>query len=769
VTKNALLSHACHGAIALIMASAAASPALAADADPQTGNPSQIVIRGQIQANQTAPDSPPLTAAFSESTITSESVKNLPNDASLQTMLASQPSIFTYQNGPNGVGANIFFRGFNSGQFAETFDGIAINDIFNGGVTGQAATWNSVLFIPQDLDSVVLNNGISNPSSNSYNSLGGTIDFLPMQPTDKFGIKTSATYGSFNSWGLNGSVNTGDIGGFKQVIQADYRQSDGWVPNTANNNLNLYYAGRHDSADGSSLSIIGVFNQNRGNKPFDMPVPLLQQNGGYYQYPTSVDYEHSRDNEWTAIIDYKAVISPIATFDSKFFGGGQDFLRTSYGNPAAVNNGYVLPDAPSKHAYWESYPLGPTYVPASAFGSNLAGNAYHFYGYTNWALGYTPKLTLALPGNTVTIGGNVTYGELHSREYWYGSAPVPQTLGYNDAWDEHDTRLLASVYVQDEIKLLNDALTITPGLKYIYAKTQDTDAIGFYYPYGGTVGDGEHFLAPTLGLNYKVDEHLAFNAAFGENIKLPDISAYYSAIPGTTGTQTTPTPVTIKPEHVNDYEIGVKYKAGGFSAELDYYREDFSNIFIDAVNNSTYIDVVSNGGSARYQGVELQLADTFHLGAAGDLKAHANFSYNDARYTSSFVSDSVGGALSNAQYAVTAGERMGDVPQVLATGGVTWTIQGYRFDLAGRYVGSQIILDLNSGAPIAAQIAGYAVFDVGLSKTFQVGGLRGVKLSVFASNLFNKYYFNEANSQYGVEYAAAGTPRSVSGKIEFAF
>ena len=769
MNKHLLLQQACGSAMAIALMGAAA-PALAA-ADPQSSTGSQIVVTGQVPADLTAPESPPLTSAFTQSTITSETVKNLPNDVSLQTMLATQPSVFAYETGPNGVGANIFFRAFNSGQFAETFNGVAINDIFNGGVTGQASTWNSVLFIPQDVDSVVLNNGISNPAENSYNSLGGTIDFLPRQPTDKFGMNASATYGSFNSWGVNGSVNTGDVGGFKQFLQADYRQSDGWVANTADKNLNLYYSGRHDSADGSSLSIVGVFNHNTGSQPYEMPVPVLQAEGGFGIYDPSIDYQRARDNQWMAIVEQKVVVSPTLTFDQKFFGGGQDFQRTSFGNPT-YNGTYPLPDAPGNYDYWIYNPNGPNYNPQTAFGTKKAGNAYHFYGYTNWGLGYTPKVTLSLPDNTITIGGNLTYGELHSREYWYGSAPVPQTLGYNDAWDEHDSRLLVSVYAQDQIKLLNDMLTLTPGIKYMYARTQDTDAIGFFYPYGGTVGDTEHFVAPTFGLNYKFNEHFSFNAAFGENIKLPDISAYYNDVPGTTGIQTTPSAVTIKPEHVNDYEVGFKYKDGGFSAVVDYYREDFSNIFVDQFVQATYTTHVSNGGNARYQGVEAQIANTFRLGDAGTVKAYVNGSYNDAKYTSAFETDSIGGSLSNAQATVYAGERMADVPRVLVTGGVTWNYQGYRFDIAGRYIGSQLNLDNDTGQPAQqtglTQIPGYAVFDLGLSKTMELSG-HSVKLSFYARNLFNKYYFANAYVQTGVEYAAPGAPRSVSGKIELAF
>ena len=57
----------------------------------------------------------------------------------------------------------------------------------------------------------------------------------------------------------------------------------------------------------------------------------------------------------------------------------------------------------------------------AVFGAADVGTQYHFYGYKTWEVGDSPSLTLALPMNTITAGGNYTYGMLHSREYWYGT------------------------------------------------------------------------------------------------------------------------------------------------------------------------------------------------------------------------------------------------------------------------------------------------------------------------------------------------------------
>ena len=358
---------------------------------------------------------------------------------------------------------------------------------------------------------------------------------------------------------------------------------------------------------------------------------------------------------------------------------------------------------------------------------------------------------------------------------------MPRTLGYNDAWDEHDNRTFASAYIQDDIKLLANSLTITPGVRYEYAHTEDTDAIGFFYPYGGSVSDDESFVAPTIGVNYKPTDTLSFNFAFGQNVKFPDISAYYDAVPGTTSsTPLSPTPVRIKPEHVNDYELGVRYQAGGFSASADIYREDFSSVFIDTFDPATYETIVSNGGSARYQGFEIQLADDIHLEDWGNLRLYLNYAYNEAKFTSNFTADSLGSGLSVADTAVTAGESVADVPDQLVTAGLSWVYQGFRLDAEGRYIGRQYITDDDTGAPSNLTIKGHFIMDLGVAKTFTLSGpgvlwAKSVKFSIRVNNLFDKYYYNEAyvqsNTPYAgpTEFAAPGAPRSVVGRIEVAF
>jgi outer membrane receptor protein involved in Fe transport len=140
----------------------------------------------------------------------------------------------------------------------------------------------------------------------------------------------------------------------------------------------------------------------------------------------------------------------------------------------------------------------------------------------------------------------------------------------------------------------------------------------------------------------------------------------------------------------------------------------------------------------------------------------------------------LGGGLSVADDKVTPGEKMADVPDKLVTGGLTWEYKGFRLDAAGRYIGRQYIIDNDNGAPSNITIKSYFIMDLGLAKTIMLSGsgvqwAKSVKFSIRVSNLFDKYYYNEAyvqsNTPYAgpTEFAAPGAPRSVIGQIEVAF
>jgi iron complex outermembrane receptor protein len=773
-------------AIAISFAVLFAHDAMAADTDPsesdtktsgEDANKSKldtVIVTGQkIEV--------PLTEPYTEGAINENVIRDLlpTPSTTVETLLNSQPSIVATSAGPNGVRTKIFFRAFDSGQFAQTFDGVSLDDVFNAGFSSQADNAFNNSLDPDNISGVEIFNGVNNPSTNGYNSLGGTVNFLPRQPLATLGGEIGGSYGSFNSTDWHVVFNTGDIGGVKQLFGFRRDTSNGWQQFTPTQSDNAYWALNYAGDGSTNTSNYFIWNSTRGSSPNFVPISF----GFTAGFPPSIESEIGHGNNWSDILDIRTQLAPNVTFINKIFGGGVNNARVDFENPAFVQSAtqpYQLDsDTPFSFPFWlaansPAYPLGPTYNPTNYFPTNQLGTDYNSYIYTGRQAGFQPSWIINLPHNSVTVGGNVTYGELRSEEAVWGTPSVPHIDNFNDLWDEHDTRLLLSGYLQDQVSLFNDRLTIIPGVKYLEAETKNTDEIGIFYGRGGTEADSEHFFSPTLGVNYVIVDGLAAYAAFGQNIKFPDISAYYNASTNTANAGPNAglyviEPVLVVPEHVNDYEIGLRYKLGNLSAVLDYYREDFTHTFINQTDPVTQLSFETNGGSSLYQGVELALDNDFGRVGIADLSAYVHYSHNEAKFTSTF-SSAEGNSGTN-------GQPLAGVPSDLVAVGATYRVPNWHATLIAQYVGRQFINQSFLGTPTANQLKSYVEMDLDASYDIPLGGpgsTRKFRLGFQVNNLLDTHYYANAevaqdfnnNNYIQVEPAS---PRAFFGSVAVLF
>ena len=207
----------------------------------------------------------PLKAAYTEHAIGAQAIRHASPAQNAQTILARKPSINAFSTGPNGVRSTITFRSFTSGQFTETFDGIPLNDMFNGAATNSASMRNAIPLTLADTAGIEIYNGINNPAVNGYNSLGGTINYKPLQPARHLGGTVEAGYGSFDTANWGATFNTGSLGGFRSVFSFHRQTSRGWVKNSTDQNNNFYYAGVMPYDGGRSrISTYLIVNHNSG-------------------------------------------------------------------------------------------------------------------------------------------------------------------------------------------------------------------------------------------------------------------------------------------------------------------------------------------------------------------------------------------------------------------------------------------------------------------------------------------------------------------------
>lgn len=775
--RNRLLMSAMAGAV--LFASAAQ-----AQSNQNDNSKTETVI---VTGKKLHEDKVPMKVTYTQSRISEEQILNLSPGptTSIQTLLNTEPSIYATTGGANGMETDIKFRSFSDGEFGETVAGVPLNDVFNSGVTYQADNRNNVLFIARDLEGVDIYRGVNNPSVNTYNSLGGTINFLPRQPNETMGGDVGIDGGSFGTLNYHATFNTGDIDGIKQTITFERDYSSSWLENDPDSNLNVYYAGDADVDGKTEVYSYFVYNKNRGDAPQYIPFNLIHQNGQSYQFPDSLYRAENNDQNFLGVIGFKTEIAGLVTVEDEAYGGDNNYERVSFSNPAYTGP-YFLDDAGTGYPFWLSY--APTlYDPTKYFPTSQLGTDYHFYGYNGALYGDRAQVTFDLPFNKVTAGGDFNLGELHSREYWWGSYHMPIIEGFNDAWDEHDTRQIFSGYVQDDVHFWDDRIHITPGIKYVGSAVKDNDALGFYYVPPGSIHSDEHFLSPTVGVSVEPLQDFTVYGSFGKNVKFPDITALYNEL----GYGGAVPPVTVKPEYVLDYELGARYKWESLQVEANVYQENFTHIIYSfPVPNGFGATAQANGGSERYKGVELQLTDDFGEIWMGNWKGYLNASYNEAECTSFSSNVLTGGSCA-------PGQSLANIPNYLLNAGLTWDYDGWHVDLQGHYVGVQQLQDYNTseaavptdiqpGQP--TKLPDYFLFSVGIVKVVPIefGPANALRFALHVDNLFDKHYYTDAETNTDSNntpppgsapgtpprvdfYGLAGEPRAVFGSVSIYF
>ncbi len=735
-------------------------------------------------------------SAYTVSHISKKAIEATNNPMTgIANILSQKPSIYVSTSGPNGVRTHIYMRAFNGGQITEEFDGVPLNSLFDGSAQNYASVRNNVPFTLGDVSSVNIYRGINNPSVNSFNSLGGTINFNPLMPSRKFGASIFGGWGSFATTEYGASINSGKLPyGIRMYLKASKNNSNGWMQNTSDKNDSYYMSIIKPYNTGrSNISFIYMRNDNAGFTPHSVPLSLEQQYGYTFNWPSNVSNSYNLDESWYAILGWNDYVNRHLRFQNKAFYHYNHYYRVSYTNPQCISKIYNYPANPDYNAAtngecsaitingiqpfylpnqpesWVSPDSNNSYNPASLFpdggGDSLYGTDNHLYlEYMN-EYGDIPSLTIKAPHNEITLGGQFFIGTIHSAEYWYGNSNVPQGNLYNDAWNEHDTRANDTVYIQDKITVIPKRFFIEPGFKYNTVNTTAADNPGYYYPIGGTESNVYNYFEPSLGLSYNLLKNWVIYGAWGKIQKVPNIAAYYGLIGAATlnGNPYTPPLTTVKPEYITDYELGTRYKYNNLKLSINGYKEDFLNTFSTAYNQSLGTSLEYNAGNSMYEGIEL--AANYKISRKTGV--FANWSYNTAIYTTNY-SGNYGTILS--------GEHIADVPRHLANlGGYANLFKTY-LRIWGTYSGQQYLNDSNGNPTDKYHLGGYWVLNGYLSHYFNFKNIgilknaqfKGVKVSLSVDNILNRNYnawgyigYNSipGNSNYTYETVMPGLPR----------
>jgi iron complex outermembrane recepter protein len=364
--------------------------------------------------------------------------------------------------------------------------------------------------------------------------------------------------------------------------------------------------------------------------------------------------------------------------------------------------------------------------------------------------GWVPRAHMATTWGAVTAGGELRFADSeHTGEVVSGNGLPPGTTGEHLYYDYHPRTLSAGVFARAEwdalavLRVTADAAWRHQG----YAMRDDRfDGIRFDQTYD--------FFNPRIGITWTPGTAWTGYASFARSSREPSFRDLYDA----EGVGSVPLyrvsdvvnnvyrDPLVRPEKVNDWELGGAWTGARGRASVTLFRMDLSDelVYAGQFNTDLGYPVTGNAAASVHQGVELAGAFERPLGGGWRLAAGGNASLSDNHFNSyqEVYGTAAGDTL---RY---DGNALGFFPAVMAHANVRigWREAGMTLavDHAGR-----IYLDNNED--ILASIGPRTILNLVTSLRLPVAGAR-TELSVHVTNLLDTMY---ATSGY-MDYDATG-------------
>ena len=644
-------------------------------------------------------------------------------------------------------------------------DGVPLNSLI------QTTGWHSTE-VPLGLllSGTNLIYGPGNPRERWYDSLGGTVNFIPVQPSRKPGITISGSYGSFDSQSESFIGQTGEhdgwsgVFGYAHAFYHTFRQGSFDWPSRSNQ----AYAKLRKRYDGGEISVGFYWQHSDEFRPNMIPVtpvaglttaganlpgPLYsQQTSGFYSsLPRDVWFKENQIENYLLYAKLVQDIGPDVKFhDTLWFRRGS---VTHY----RINNQYP--------------PANPT------------GTEYYF-PFSN-TVGNKAYVDITLPYNNVLSVGAYAIDSrtLNQLDLYNGSLGTsrqsPNYISYNTY-----NNLFVAAFVQDKLTLFN-RLHIVPGLQVVSYQTDfiNNNASVAAGKSGGLVAGTNYNTNPDVSKTF-----VKLEPSIGVSLDvLPWLTAYgnvaqtYQNPTGGNFDNAQTDLASLRAVKSDDYELGLR----ALSSDLPLFSRGFLdvNYFHDFISDQTIpVSLASNPavttfgyGAATLQGANLE--------ADGDIgfpwRVFANGEVLDAHWNRFYST------TTNLTY---GGMPVSNSPVFTANIGVRYRRFVGRTLFSGtvydQYVGRRYLFSNLIGAPTKMPLAPYNLLNLSISAKIPIvspytPGLKMLKLSFTATNLLGRRYNSTAYVSSGGYFggvpsagtvlANPGAPRAFYGTVSVSF
>lgn len=455
--------------------------------------------------------------AISGKVILTDSIKKNYFSQETPTIFSNTPSIIAQSDNGTPFGYTYFtLRGMGQNRINYTLNGIPLND--GEDLAVYTSNYTDLVF---GLNSIQIVRG-AGVSSNGSSSLAGLVNLELLSPFDKKSGEFESMAGSFNSYRVAGKYNFGTKNGFGATVRASSTSTDGF----------------RDYSSGKSYS--------------------LGTSLGWRNYNTSIIFniiQASTKNgqSWLAVPEGLPVTTNILTemgvrpqYDDFKSGIYQFQLNSRVSDRSIFNMSYYLTTIDGNYDM-PSF-SDPNYI------KNLRLESSNFGGYLN--IKYNYKNLAIQPG--------VNFNRF-KREHT-GTSDFSTDYYNNTGYKEDYSGYIKSSYRINNVILEADAQV--RNAKFFYETTDVNENIF-----------NHTFFNYSAGVSYQGFSLLKPYTRFSRSSREPSRTNIFGALDHYTSDNIS-TLSDVRPETVNDIEIGAKIKSSKFNANLNIYTMFFNDEII---------------------------------------------------------------------------------------------------------------------------------------------------------------------------------------------
>ncbi|URC14283.1 TonB-dependent receptor [Flavobacterium sp. B183] len=605
------------------------------------------------------------------------------------------PSVVTTSDAGGGIGyTGIRVRGSDATRVNVTINGIPYND-----AESQGTFWVNMPDFASSVESLQLQRGVGT-STNGSSAFGASLNMLTDNYATKATGEISSSYGSFNSNKNTVKFSTGLLNDhFELAGRLSTIKSDGYVDRASSDLKSYFLQGTYIGK--TTLIKALVFGGTERT----------------YQSWNGIDAEKlNSDRTYNSAGKYKDEAGNVHFYDNETDNYKQNHYQLHWSESISDKWSSNLAFHYTKgQGYYENFkynepikgygPIQPTKMVENDLGELVPGTDLirqkwldnDFYGATFSVKYKEEKLDVIVGG-----GWNKYEGAHFGKVIWARNSS--QALPGDHYYDDFSTKTDGNIFVKANYQL-TEKLSFYGDLQYrnVTYKANGKDT--------GLVDDSFNFFNPKAGLNYAINSKNTLYFSYARANREPNRTDYEGG--------------NVKPEKLNDFELGWRFNSDKFQLNSNvYYMAYKDQLILTGRLDDVGAPIRANTEKSYRLGLEvdatIQLSEKFILRPNFTLSSNKNIDL----------------AVEGTHYGTTD---IAYSPSVIAGNIIVYSpIQNLHISLLQKFVGEQY---MNNIELPAAKLADYFVNDLNVSYEIKPKSVfKSILITGLVNNFLDKKY-----------------------------